>query len=649
MPGSIFISYRRTGGAKDARAIFERLRGELGGHRVFIDLEGIEPGEDFVDSLERQLDGCEALVVLIGPDWSGVTNEHGARRLDDENDFVRIEVGAALRRGVKVFPVLIDGALPPRASELPEDLRPLVRRQAVVLDYAKFDADVVRLARAIARALEPGVSGLPEAIPAAPIQGPTHSMVAAASIAPSVAESKASETPAPAPAVISPPPIPSVISPPPTPSTPPASDSRTPPIDLVTAPVAGASDPPEDVEIERPIGTEPRVPRDAHGKKPGWKAQQADALPGDRQDKSLRTPGLAQRGPLLLITFIGACALIWGAMTLVEKQERNKAIVAGAAIYKTANCISCHGEDGAHPIDPSYPSLSGSKLVSGPKAELVAYFANVGTMKDQAIMRGLVGPMSDESVALVGTYIRNAWKNPTDDVITATEVNAARKRRPADYVPPGLGARGSVEPLSKDELFRNGEKVYSKNCVACHQYTGRGAGPIAALDGSTLVTGPTNKLIDVILKGANNGAMPAWEKLLTYGEVASVATYIRNHWSNSAGDLVQPREVMLVAANPAFVLGVAPAPAGAGSLAVPVGVLTPKLYTQVCSVCHVAGVAGAPKLGDRAAWAPRIAKGVAAMNASVINGKGAMPPRGGSSAGDAELASVVRFMVEASK
>ena len=66
MPGSVFISYRRTGSAKDARAIFERLRRELAGHDVFIDLEGIEPGEDFVESLERQLDRCEALVVLIG-------------------------------------------------------------------------------------------------------------------------------------------------------------------------------------------------------------------------------------------------------------------------------------------------------------------------------------------------------------------------------------------------------------------------------------------------------------------------------------------------------------------------------------------------------------------------------------------------------
>ena len=84
MAGKIFISYRRADNTKDARAIYERLRGEFGTGRVFMDLEGIEPGEDFVDLLERNLDGCEVLVVLIGKDWADAKNEYGERRLDDE-------------------------------------------------------------------------------------------------------------------------------------------------------------------------------------------------------------------------------------------------------------------------------------------------------------------------------------------------------------------------------------------------------------------------------------------------------------------------------------------------------------------------------------------------------------------------------------
>eukprot|EP01041_Mallomonas_annulata_P019814 gene19814-39325_t len=147
--GKIFISYRRSDSTKDARAVYERLRREFGEQRVFIDFEGIAPGEDFVDLLERNLDGCEVLVALIGPGWADARTEKGDRRLHDAEDFVRIELRAALTRGIKVFPVLVDGAIPPRADQLPNDLQPLVRRQAIRLDYTKFEADVTQLVKAI--------------------------------------------------------------------------------------------------------------------------------------------------------------------------------------------------------------------------------------------------------------------------------------------------------------------------------------------------------------------------------------------------------------------------------------------------------------------------------------------------------------------
>ena len=75
----------------------------------------------------------------------------------------------------------------------------------------------------------------------------------------------------------------------------------------------------------------------------------------------------------------------------------------------------------------------------------------------------------------------------------------------------------------------------------------------------------------------------------------------------------------------------------------------PALYNQVCSACHAAGIAGAPKVGDKAAWAPRIAQGIDALTANAIHGKGAMPPKGGSSASDADIKTVVSYMVNASK
>jgi cytochrome c5 len=75
----------------------------------------------------------------------------------------------------------------------------------------------------------------------------------------------------------------------------------------------------------------------------------------------------------------------------------------------------------------------------------------------------------------------------------------------------------------------------------------------------------------------------------------------------------------------------------------------PALYGQICTACHAAGVAGAPKLGDKAAWAPRIAQGIDALTASAIKGKGAMPPKGGSAASDADIKAVVTYMVNAAK
>ena len=79
------------------------------------------------------------------------------------------------------------------------------------------------------------------------------------------------------------------------------------------------------------------------------------------------------------------------------------------------------------------------------------------------------------------------------------------------------------------------------------------------------------------------------------------------------------------------------------------GGAAPALYGQICSACHAAGVAGAPKLGDKTAWSPRVAQGIDALTASAIKGKGAMPPKGGSNASDADIRTVVGYMVNASK
>ena len=131
----------------------ERLRRELPDHNVFIDLEGIAPGQDFATVIEGHLGGCDAVVVLIGKEWLGFDDALGTSRISNPADFVHMEVATALRSGIQVFPVLLDGARMPASDELPADLKPLVRKQTIGLDFTRFDADAGTLAREISRAL----------------------------------------------------------------------------------------------------------------------------------------------------------------------------------------------------------------------------------------------------------------------------------------------------------------------------------------------------------------------------------------------------------------------------------------------------------------------------------------------------------------
>jgi beta-lactam-binding protein with PASTA domain len=159
MPG-VFISYRREDSAGHAGRLFDRLRATFGNDRVFMDVTGIEAGVDFVEMLERAVASCQVLVTVIGPEWLTCTDANGRARLEDPADFTRIEIAAALKRNVRVVPVLIGGASMPVAQALPEELRPLARRQAVELRDTRWDADADYLLGVLKRVLgtEPAAS-----------------------------------------------------------------------------------------------------------------------------------------------------------------------------------------------------------------------------------------------------------------------------------------------------------------------------------------------------------------------------------------------------------------------------------------------------------------------------------------------------------
>jgi hypothetical protein len=141
----LFISYRRADSQHAVDRLYEGLRRHLPKKDIFIDVDNIPKGVDFSDYLSRYVAQCQTLLAIIGPQWLTLKNEAGNRRLDDPDDFVRIEIAAALKRGIPVVPVLLDGTRMPRRDELPDDLKGLERRNAAFLNRDSFKADMAGL------------------------------------------------------------------------------------------------------------------------------------------------------------------------------------------------------------------------------------------------------------------------------------------------------------------------------------------------------------------------------------------------------------------------------------------------------------------------------------------------------------------------
>jgi len=151
--GRIFISYRRIDTSGYAGRIFDRLSVHFGKDAIFMDVSTIEAGLDFVTVLEDAVQSCDVLVALIGWQWLNIKDDDGNRRLDNPEDFVRVEIAAALSRDIRVIPVLVNGARMPRSANLPENLKSLSRRNNSEVNHRSFDADVRHLAEQLELAL----------------------------------------------------------------------------------------------------------------------------------------------------------------------------------------------------------------------------------------------------------------------------------------------------------------------------------------------------------------------------------------------------------------------------------------------------------------------------------------------------------------
>src|SRR4051794_5973990 len=156
--GGIFLSYRRQETEHVAGRLADRLGERFGTSRVFMDIDSIPPGADFVEAINSAVSRCDVLLAMIGPGWTDLEDDEGHRRLDDPGDFVVLEVRAALERGIPVIPVLVDGARMPRQNQLPKPLEPLATRNAVHVDAETFRSDVSVLIDALATTVPPAVA-----------------------------------------------------------------------------------------------------------------------------------------------------------------------------------------------------------------------------------------------------------------------------------------------------------------------------------------------------------------------------------------------------------------------------------------------------------------------------------------------------------
>jgi hypothetical protein len=138
---NVFISYRRDDAAAHAGRLSDRLAARFGAARVFMDVEDIQPGQNFTDAIEQTLARCDHLLAIVGPRWLDAFRARGT----DREDFVRREIAVALAGGVTVIPVLVGGARMPDAADLPPDMAAFSRCQAVEIRDNRFDEDAARL------------------------------------------------------------------------------------------------------------------------------------------------------------------------------------------------------------------------------------------------------------------------------------------------------------------------------------------------------------------------------------------------------------------------------------------------------------------------------------------------------------------------
>jgi hypothetical protein len=154
-PPRIFLCYRREDTQDAAGRLHDQLVAAYGQDRIFMDIDSVPLGIDFVDHVTDQISRCAGVIVMIGKQWRTIKDKKRRRRLDNEDDLVRAEIRAALRQEIPVIPVTVQNAAMPTAHDLPDDIRLLARRNGIELSATRWKTDVERLIKELDRVMKP--------------------------------------------------------------------------------------------------------------------------------------------------------------------------------------------------------------------------------------------------------------------------------------------------------------------------------------------------------------------------------------------------------------------------------------------------------------------------------------------------------------
>lgn len=147
----IFICYRREDSSGSTGRIYDRLMSTFNKNGIFMDVDSIFVGEDFVEAIENAILRSKVVIAVIGRNWLNCADERGERRIDDPLDFVRIELRTAVSNKIPIIPVLVDKASMPKSMDLPDDIKPIVRKNAFELSHNQFERDIFILINELIR------------------------------------------------------------------------------------------------------------------------------------------------------------------------------------------------------------------------------------------------------------------------------------------------------------------------------------------------------------------------------------------------------------------------------------------------------------------------------------------------------------------